>query len=520
MTEVLIAKPGEITLKTRKIRKRFENRLIENVKSAFSKSGIKAYSIKNMRGRFVIETKETKEAFETLKNVFGINQIEIAIKEEFHDLDDILKRGEELFKEKVKGKKFAVRVKRTGTHPFRSMDIERALGGRLYEYSAGVDLKNPETTVELEIVDQTVFYIVEKVRGAGGLPVGTEGRIHLLFSGGFDSSVAFYQLLKRGLEVDLISFLFGGEEQFKKIFEIARFIGNKFAHGYEPMLYIVDFYPVIMDIRENVKESYRNLILKRQMLRAAEELAKEKGFLAVATGDSIGQVASQTFDNLVVSSYAIEMPVIRPLVSFDKQEIVDISRAIGVYELVSSMKEYCQITPKHPVTRATLEATERQERNLDIELPRKLVNKRRSFYPTKVEGLEMLDYQLDLKEIPEDAVIFDIRDKEDFEEWHIPGAIHIDEAKLYEMIQELSKSVEDTHLPTSPHAQSAQGEIGGGSISSNDAELSGQAPPTLDRDRIYVVACYRGARSMAIVNEMRKHGLKAYSLKGGCEAYR
>ena len=478
MTEVIIAKPGELTLKSRKIRKRFENRLLENIKDAFKRAKIGEFSIKNLRGRFVIETDEKEKAFETIRNVFGINQIEIAIKEEFDDLDTILDHGEKLFRDRVKGKKFAVRVKRTGTHPFSSMDVERALGGRLYPLSDGVDLTNPEVKIELEIVDKTVFYILEKIKGPGGLPVGIEGKILLLFSGGFDSSVAFYRLLKRGLEVDLVSFIFGGEEQIKKIFEIVRIIGNKYAHGYDPMLYMVDFYPVIMDIRKNVKESYRNLILKRQMLRAGEELAKEKGIIAIATGDSIGQVASQTLDNLVVSDYAVDIPILRPLVAHDKQEIVDLARKIGIYSIVASMKEYCQITPRHPVTRATIDGVERQEKRIDLELPRKQIKSSVSFLPTKVEGVEMLDYQLKLEEIPKDAVIYDIRDREDFEEWHIPGAINIDELELYKKIREL------------------------------------------DRDRIYVVACYRGARSMAIVNEMRKHGLNAYSLKGGCEAYR
>ena len=478
MTEIIVIKPGEITLKSRRVRKRFEEKLVRNIKSALVRGGIGEFKIKVQRGRILLETPEVDRAFEILKRIFGISLLLIARREKFKGIEDIVNRGEEIFRERVKGKKFAVRVKRTGFHRFRSMDVERALGGRLYRYSDGVDLTDPDELVELEVVDDVVYFVKRKERGAGGLPVGSEGKILLLFSGGFDSSVAFYLLMKRGLEVDLVSFIFGGESQLRQVLSVAKEIADRYSYGYDPTFYAIDFSEVIADIRKNVKESYRNIILKRQMLRSANALADEKGIIAVATGDSIGQVASQTFDNLVISSLASRKPIIRPVVALDKQEIVDIARKIGIYERVSAIREYCQITPRHPVTHATVEGIERQERRIDLDLPLKLVSKRISFPITKMEDVRMLNYQIKPEEIPEDAVIFDIRDRNDFEEWHIPGSINIDEMELYEKIGEL------------------------------------------DRERIYVVACYRGGRSMALVSEMRKRGLKAYSLKGGCEAYR
>ncbi len=478
MTELIVLKPGEITLKSRKVRRRFEDKLAENIKLALRKNGINDFNLKIQRGRFVLETSEIDRSFDILRRVFGINQILVARRERFDKMEEIVDLGEEIFRTLVSGKKFAVRVKRTGSHPFRSIDIERALGGRLYKYSSGVDLSSPDVKIELEIVDNHVYFITKKVKGAGGLPVGSEGKILLLFSGGFDSSVAFYLLMKRGLEVDLVTFLFAGEVQMRQVLAIAKEIADKYAYGYDPAFYAVDFSEVILELRKNVKESYRNLILKRQMFRAANALAQEKGIVAIATGDSIGQVASQTFDNLVVATSVSSAPVIMPVVALDKQEIVDIARKIGIYEKVSEMKEYCQITPRHPVTHATFSGVEKQEAFIDLELPERLVSKRKSFYPTKMEGIHMLDYQIELEKIPAGAVIFDIRDREDFEEWHIPGSINIDEMELYKKIKEL------------------------------------------DRSKVYVIACYRGARSMAIVNEMRKAGLEAYSLKGGCEAYR
>ncbi len=478
MTEIIIGKLGEIALKSRKVRKRFEERLIANIDDALQRAGIYDYEVKKLRGRIIIETGTTEKVLKILRKVFGLNQLERALKFQFQNLDEILEKGEEIFKDQVKGRKFAVRVKRTGSHPFKSIDVERALGGRLYQYSSGVDLTNPDVKVEVEIVDNTAFFIVEKISGAGGLPVGIEGKILLLFSGGFDSTVSYYLLLKRGLEVDLVSFLFAGEPQLRSIFRIAKFVSDRYANGYDPVLYTVDFTPVTADIRKNIKESYRNIILKRHMIRAADILAREKGIIAIATGDSIGQVASQTYDNLVVSSLATELPIIRPVVAFDKQEIVDLARKIEVYDLVSSMKEYCQITPRHPVTRATEEAVERQEDGINIEILPELISKRKTFYPTRVDDIEILDFQIELDKIPENAVIFDIRDKIDFEKWHFESAINIDEFELLAKIDEL------------------------------------------DSKRVYVVACYRGARSLNIVNEMRKKGLKAYSLKGGVEAYK
>ncbi len=478
MTEIIIGKMGEITLKSRKVRKRFEERLIANIDDALQRAKIYNYRTKILRGRLVIETNEIEKTLQILRNVFGLNQLEKALKFQFQSLDEILEKGEGIFKDRVKGKKFAVRVKRTGSHPFKSVDVERALGGRLYPHSSGVDLTNPDVKVEVEIVDNTAFFILEKIPGAGGLPVGIEGKILLLFSGGFDSTVSYYLLLKRGLEVDLVSFLFAGEPQLRSIFKIAKFMSDRYANGYTPALFTVDFASVTANIRKNVKESYRNIILKRQMIRAAEILAREKNILAIATGDSIGQVASQTFDNLIVSSLATKIPIIRPVVAFDKQEIVDLARKIGVYDLVSSMKEYCQITPKYPVTRATEEAVEKQETGINTEILPELVSKRRTFYPTKADDIGIFDTQIETDKIPEGAIIFDIRDRVDFEKWHIEGAINIDEFELLARINEL------------------------------------------DRDKVYVVACYRGERSYNVVNEMRKKGLKAYSLKGGIEAYK
>jgi len=188
-----------------------------------------------------------------------------------------------------------------------------------------------------------------------------------LFSGGIDSPVASWMILKRGCRVHLLFFNIGGEPHLKGARKVAEVLAKKWFYGYKPKLYVVDIRPIIPFIAEKVPEHYRIIILRRTMMRIAEKLAWKIGAEALVTGESLGQVASQTLRNLRVIDDAVDVLVLRPLIGFDKQEIVDMAMKIGTYEESKKLEEYCTLGIRKPTTRANLEEARRYEEQLGLE---------------------------------------------------------------------------------------------------------------------------------------------------------
>ncbi len=376
---MLLVRYSEIALKGRASRRRMERLLVENIRDALASNGVKGKRVWARDARvWVCCFRDEVEAFrvaEHVARVMGVVSVSPVVEQVFHDLNHLVELGREFFKERVKGKVFAVRAHRVGEHDFTSKDVEKLLGEALLKEGArGVNLENPEYEAFVEIRWGQVYFYDKIVRGPGGLPVGSEGVVLSLFSGGIDSPVASWMMLKRGCIVHLLFFNIGGKPHLEGALRVAKVLADKWMYGYKPKLYVIDVRPIVQLISDRVPEHYRIIVLRRAMMRLAEKLALRIGAEALVTGESLGQVASQTLRNLRVIDDATSILVLRPLIGFDKQEIVNKAIEIGTYEESKKLQEYCALGVSKPTTRAKLdEARKFEEESGILDLIDKLV---------------------------------------------------------------------------------------------------------------------------------------------------
>jgi thiamine biosynthesis protein ThiI len=254
--------------------------------------------------------------------------------------------------------------------PLTSPEINRELGAAVKERSsARVDLTNAELTVTVEILPREAFFGFDKIPGAGGLPVGTSGRVVALLSGGFDSPVAAYRMMRRGCRPVFVHF-HGAPYQDKTSQEKVRQLVQLLTrHQYQSRLYLVAFGEIQRTIVAAIARPLRVVLYRRMMLRIAEAIARQERARALVTGESLGQVASQTLENIAVIERASSIPILRPLVGMDKQEIIDEARRIGTFEISSVPdQDCCQLfVPKHPATKSTIWEVEAAERSIDVQ---------------------------------------------------------------------------------------------------------------------------------------------------------
>ncbi len=367
MEKVILVRYGEISLKGLN-RSYFMNKLYKNMKAALA--NYKDVKIEKIQGRYLISCKENdiKQIVESLSRVFGIISISPAYRMD-NDMDLIKKTALELMKNREGLLTFKVESKRGNKEfPLQSPEISRKVGA--YILSNIKDLKvnvhDPDTKIYIEIRKEAYVYN-EIIYGLGGLPVGSNGKVALLISGGIDSPVAGYMIAKRGLELIAIhyhSFPFTSDRSKEKVIELAR-IMTQYTGPIK--LFIVPFTNIQTEIGEKCDERQTTLIMRRFMMKIAEKIAEGEKAKALVTGESIGQVASQTLEGLVVTNAAVDMPVFRPLIGMDKQEIMNKAQDIKTYETsILPYEDCCTLfVPKHPETRPKLEKIIHSERFLD-----------------------------------------------------------------------------------------------------------------------------------------------------------
>lgn len=282
--------------------------------------------------------------------------------------DEIAASVVALWRDALRDKTFAVRVKRSGEHDFTSFDMERHVGSVLGAASEarGVRLKNPDITVRIEVRGERVFLLEEFRHGPGGFPIGSQDDVLSLISGGFDSTVSSYQLMRRGLRTHYCFFNLGGRQHEIGVKEMAHYLWERYGSGVPVQFVTVPFEGVVAEILDKVDNSQMGVILKRMMLRAATRIAGQAGVPALATGESVAQVSSQTLVNLSVIDRATDMLVLRPLVTTDKNEIIRIARSIGTENFAAAMPEYCGVISVKPTTRARPERIAAQEAFFDF----------------------------------------------------------------------------------------------------------------------------------------------------------
>ena len=373
MKEIILIKNGELTLKGLN-RCNFEDILIRNIRKSIRDLG--ECNIKKAQSTIFIEPRDDsfdfEEALERIKRVFGIAAFSRACVCE-KDMADIIAKSPDYLREDLKKvKTFKVEAKRSDKRfPLTSPEICREIGGVLLSHfpHLSVDVHNPELVVNVEIRDFNAYVRGEQLSGAGGLPVGTAGTASILISGGIDSPVAAWCMAKRGLRLNAIHFASPpytsarAEQKVKTLLsKVARYSGTI-------NLAIVPFTEIQDQIAEHCPEDYFTLIMRRMMMRISQKIAANSNSLALITGESLGQVASQTLPALVTTDYVCQMPVLRPLIGMDKEEIIEISRKIDTFETsILPYEDCCTVfTPKHPKTRPTLQSCEEAEGKLPID---------------------------------------------------------------------------------------------------------------------------------------------------------
>ena len=373
MKEVILVKYGEIILKGLN-RSRFEDLLIKNIKNA---AGKLIKSVRKSQAVIYIEPQDgadTDILEEKLKKVFGI--VFIAKAGVFaKDMNVILTDGADYIAENMRfAKTFKVESKRSDKKfPFKSPEISRDMGGAILERCRGisVDVQNPDVTVRVEIRDAEAYVYTDSARckGFGGMPTGAGGKATVLLSGGIDSPVSAWMMAKRGVEIDAVHFFsppYTSERAKEKVISLAKIVAS-FTGKFN--LYIVPFTEQQLAIRDNCPEEHLTLIMRRMMMMTAERIAKKHGSIALITGESLGQVASQTIHALAVTNECVSMPVFRPLIGMDKNEIVEIARKIGTFETsILPYEDCCTVfVPKHPTLKPTIESIAESQNKIDME---------------------------------------------------------------------------------------------------------------------------------------------------------
>lgn len=323
------------------------------------------------------------------------------------------------YRDRLQGRTFAVRCKRRGKQGYTSSDVERHVGAMLMRESgaSGVDLGKPDVTVRLEIRDRDFYIIQKQLKGLGGFPIGTQDAVLSLISGGFDSAVSSYQVMRRGLQTHFLFFNLGGREHELAVKEVALYLWMKFGSSHRVKFVSVPFENVVHDILTHVDNGHMGVILKRMMMRAANRLAEEMGIRALVTGESIAQVSSQTLPNLSVIDSISDCLIIRPLVVTDKQDIIDIARDIGTETFSANVPEYCGVISVKPTTNARKHRVEEEEAKMDFSiLDAALADKEIQRIDRVVEVIEHRDVEPEsYGEIPEGAVVIDIRHPDELE---------------------------------------------------------------------------------------------------------
>lgn len=372
MLEYLIRYFPEITLKSRPVRKRMQRRLGRNLRRALPDDDLRLERRWDSMSAHLpsgVDVERRREIESILSRTSGVGHF---LEVETHPLPDlptvarmlVARHGEEL-----SGNSFAVRCRRRGDHPFGSMEVERVVGRKLLEDTdaRAVDLDNPQRVVRIEIEHDKLRLVGARHEGPGGFPLGELEAALTLFSGGFDSSVAAYRMMRRGALAHFCFFELQEGEDWREIMAIADKIARYAAPGHRLVFMHVPFAGVVRAIARHIDESHRNIALKRMMLRVAERCAGELNLKSMITGDSLSQVASQTMANLRVTDACVATPTLRPLIAHHKTEIMKIARDIGVAADCERVKENCGALGRHPRTVVDVAAIEDKERRLPMD---------------------------------------------------------------------------------------------------------------------------------------------------------
>ncbi len=373
MNDILLLKLGEIVLKGLN-RRSFEKKLVGNVRRRLI--GLGNFNVSCMQSTIYVEplddSADMDAAFAAMQDVFGIVKVSRAAACE-KDKDAITRLAINYLRdEMLRAKSFKVESKRSDKRfPMTSIQLSQYVGGELAEAypNCAVDVHDPELVVHVEVRDMAAYVHSQPVDGAGGMPVGSNGKAITLLSGGIDSPVSSYMIAKRGIHlipVHFFSFPYTSQQAKEKVVELGQILTTYCG---SMTLEVVPFTHIQEEIRDKCPEEYFTLIMRRFMMRIAERIAERTGAGAIVTGENLGQVASQTMEAMATTQAVTRFPVLQPLIGMDKEEIVRMARRIGTFTTsILPYEDCCTVfTPRHPKTHPKLEEVEAAEQNLEIE---------------------------------------------------------------------------------------------------------------------------------------------------------
>lgn len=379
--DLIIARYGEIGIKSPKIRSRFERKLVKNIKATFE------CDVDRNQGRIYVRPKDFDEGVEKLNCVFGVVSYSPATSTHtsYEEIDETLTGYvKELVSEGLidENTKFAIKCRRVGKHDFTSQEMAAHCGGVVRSVVlAPVDLTNPDLTIFVEVREDDTFIFHEKIKGPGGLPLGTQGKVIVLLSSGIDSPVAAYMMMKRGCEVIALhcnNDPFSGPkvtENFNLLVDQL----NKYASGNPIKRRVIDYGEYLAVAKQKAPEKMTCVLCKSGMYRIAEKLALKLHADAIVDGSSVGQVASQTLSNILATRYGVDVPILSPLIGLDKEEITAIAKDIGTFEISKIDDGGCSAVPRYPETHADLQRVKQacEDMDQDIEVQKAFENIRK-----------------------------------------------------------------------------------------------------------------------------------------------
>ena len=362
MSEIVANRPiivryGEIGVKSPKVRRRFERRLISNIKVLID------CKIELTQGRIFLYPHDYENALKSLKKIFGVVSFSptISTKTDHNSIKITLTSYiKELIKQNIfsPNNSFAIRCRRVGEHKFTSQEMAAYCGAVVVEETnAQVNLSNPDFKIYVEVRDEKTYFYHQKIPGLGGLPIGTQGRVVSLVSAGIDSPVATFQMMKRGCDVTILHFntdpytKCSGECKIIKLVEKIK----EYSSGSKLKFYTVRYGDFLSKCIEEAPSRMTCVLCKSGMYQIAEKLAIKEKALAIVDGSSLGQVASQTLPNILATRQSTTLPILSPLIGLDKVEIQKIAEKIGTFEISILPESDCSAAPKHPETNAVLE---------------------------------------------------------------------------------------------------------------------------------------------------------------------
>lgn len=371
---IQLVRYGEIALKSKSVRNRFEKKLVQNISAMLKHNDIPFSHISREWGRIFVHSSDPNAA-KIIARVFGVVSASPVVTCD-SSIESITKTAADVAESVIKkGESFAVRSRRSGNHSFKSPEIARLCGDAIFERirkrdgeDPTVDLTNPDHEIFVEVRQSASYIFLEAVKGVGGMPIGTQGKMVTLISGGIDSPVAAWMMMKRGLEM---IFVYCNNDPFSDETTTARAIDcikdlKEWAPNFKFRVYEVPTGECQIEYLQSMNHNMMCLMCRRGMYKIAVNIAEKEGATGIITGASLGQVASQTAANMLAESYGIGFPIYHPLIGMDKTDIVDLAKMIGTFDTSTKPATCCTAVPDKPMTHATVESVQEGEETVNL----------------------------------------------------------------------------------------------------------------------------------------------------------